>query len=122
MRLDPATVRTRLHERRRQLVARYRDAVQRVDEELDSREIEREENASELWDARFLQAMGNGDAQAFRDVIAALKRLDEGSYGVCIECGEPIDEARLAAIPEASLCIADAEKKQAAGRKAAPLA
>lgn len=46
----------------------------------------------------------------------ALARLDEGSYGTCGQCGDPIPEARLEAVPETTLCvhcqeIRDAEDK-----------
>jgi RNA polymerase-binding transcription factor DksA len=36
---------------------------------------------------------------------AALKRLDDGSYGLCIDCTEPIPPARLSAQPLASRCL-----------------
>src|SRR3984957_10622987 len=36
---------------------------------------------------------------------AALGRLADGRYGVCVRCGEPIGEARLAARPAARTCI-----------------
>ena len=35
----------------------------------------------------------------------ALARLEAGTYGFCERCGEPIDFARLKALPSASLCI-----------------
>lgn len=35
----------------------------------------------------------------------ALKRLREGAYGICEECGEPIAPARLQAMPEVTTCI-----------------
>ncbi len=35
----------------------------------------------------------------------ALGRLDDGSYGVCESCGEPIGKARLMAFPRATLCL-----------------
>jgi RNA polymerase-binding transcription factor len=35
----------------------------------------------------------------------ALRQAQEGSYGICERCGEPIDPARLEALPEATLCI-----------------
>jgi DnaK suppressor protein len=38
-------------------------------------------------------------------VDAALQAIEEGSYGDCAECGEPIASKRLAAIPWASNCI-----------------
>ena len=39
------------------------------------------------------------------EITAALRRLDEGRYGVCERCGEPIGEARLEARPAARTCI-----------------
>ena len=39
------------------------------------------------------------------DVDAALMAMNEGSYGTCLECGEPIASRRLQAIPWASHCI-----------------
>jgi RNA polymerase-binding protein DksA len=45
-------------------------------------------------------------------VERALTRMKEGSYGICRECGKPIDEARLKAIPWSRLCIECASKHQ----------
>ncbi len=39
-------------------------------------------------------------------VTAALRRLEEGSYGTCQDCGGPIGESRLLALPEAGRCAA----------------
>lgn len=39
------------------------------------------------------------------DVEAALGKLDEGTYGSCEICGQPIGEARLTAMPAARFCI-----------------
>ena len=36
---------------------------------------------------------------------AALDRLNEGDYGTCVECGEPISPARLHALPEVQTCV-----------------
>ena len=49
-------------------------------------------------------------------VDAALGRLDAGTYGACVTCGQPIDPARLEALPAASHCI-DCQRKAAAGRR-----
>ena len=43
-------------------------------------------------------------------VDAALERLDEGTYGKCVNCGKQIDPERLRAIPEAPMCM-DCESK-----------
>ena len=39
------------------------------------------------------------------EVLKALKKIDEGSFGVCEECGEEISVKRLEARPETTLCI-----------------
>ena len=41
------------------------------------------------------------------DVEHALERLENGSYGTCEACGEPIDDARLEAQPAARFCMRD---------------
>jgi len=38
-------------------------------------------------------------------VDRALEKLEEGTYGRCDRCGEPIEESRLRAVPEATLCL-----------------
>ena len=40
------------------------------------------------------------------------KKLDEGSYGECDECGKPIAEGRLEALPWATLCVDDAAARR----------
>jgi len=42
-------------------------------------------------------------------IDAALRRLDAGGYGECLECGEPIAAGRLTADPTATLCLICAE-------------
>ncbi len=41
-----------------------------------------------------------------REIDAALARMDEGRYGRCVECAQPLPESRLDAFPMASLCLA----------------
>jgi DnaK suppressor protein len=41
------------------------------------------------------------------EIEAALQRIEDGSYGLCSECGRPIGEERLEAVPYATLCIDD---------------
>ena len=51
--------------------------------------------------------------QNVRDLLQkidrALKRIDEGTYGVCDRCGKPIEKARIKALPYVDLCIKDAQ-------------
>jgi len=45
------------------------------------------------------------ESHLLRQVKAALRRIDDGSFGTCMECESAIGPRRLAALPWASLCI-----------------
>lgn len=45
------------------------------------------------------QAMLENDRALLRKIEAALVRLDEGKYGICVRCGKPIPARRLEALP-----------------------
>jgi len=47
-----------------------------------------------------------------RNIEAALKRIEEGDYGYCVDCGEAIAEKRLNYDPAAARCIACAERAE----------
>lgn len=47
----------------------------------------------------------NTDYQTKRAVETALKLLEEGEYGICQECGDPINPKRLEAIPWTTMCV-----------------
>lgn len=96
--------RDRLRARRTQLLTRYRDAGDRADEELATPARDPVDAASEQWDARVLSEMSDTDARALDGVIAALDRLDAGTYGICAACRQPIEPARLQLLPEAAEC------------------
>ncbi len=54
------------------------------------------------------------------DIDQALMRIDEGSYGVCVRCGKPIDERRLEALPTArydAACQAAIEQEKGIGTR-----
>jgi RNA polymerase-binding transcription factor DksA len=51
------------------------------------------------------QADLSRDQEELRDIEAARRRLDDGSYGVCTDCGVDIGFERLHAEPEAARCI-----------------
>ena len=44
-------------------------------------------------------------------VLDALVRLENGSYGVCVDCGKPVPEGRLEVKPEAARCLACQAKR-----------
>lgn len=53
------------------------------------------------------------DAKILQAIEGALRRIDAGTYGVCRDCGDPIAEARLNAIPWTRSCVSCKEKQKA---------
>ena len=51
------------------------------------------------------------DAKILQAIEEALVRVEEGTYGVCRDCGEPVAAARLKAIPWTRVCISCKEKQ-----------
>lgn len=60
------------------------------------------------------------DAGELAEVEAALARVADGTYGACVECGEPIPHARLVASPSAPRCIACQQRLEAGARRGPP--
>ena len=71
------------------------------------------DTASATYDRELDEGLEEGAQQTLDDIDAALRRIDEGSYGTCEVCGEPIGAERLSAIPWARLCIDDQRKQNA---------
>ena len=67
--------------------------------------------ASEMYDRELDEGLEEGAQQTLDEIEAALIRIEEGTYGVCEICGEPIGADRLSAIPWARLCIDDQRKQ-----------
>ena len=63
------------------------------------------ERAKELEDSEVVDALGNEAQAEIAKISAALRRMDKGDYGLCIECGSEINFGRLEAHPTADECI-----------------
>jgi DnaK suppressor protein len=68
-------------------------------EVLDFKDVAAEETRSVVDEITLAHAAGELD-----QVVAALRRLREGSYGCCQDCGEDIDGRRLLALPSTPFC------------------
>lgn len=79
---------------------------QRIDEDLDDPlDPDSSERAIEMEDDVSLEGEAALVAREIASAKRALARIDDGSYGTCVRCGEEIAPARLEARPEAALCI-----------------
>lgn len=63
------------------------------------------DHASEILDREVGESLEVNAAALVQEIDAALARIDEGTYGTCARCGQPIPEERLAAVPYAVLCV-----------------
>ncbi len=61
--------------------------------------------AANAYTKELLMSMSTNDRQLLDSIDAALDRIDDGEYGKCVNCGEPIQEKRLEAVPWARHCI-----------------
>ncbi len=58
-----------------------------------------------------VEALAGNLRESLTDVEAALAKLDNGTFGDCEACGQPIPPARLEAAPAARLCMECASKR-----------
>jgi RNA polymerase-binding protein DksA len=62
------------------------------------------EQAAQLGNVAVVSALESEAVQQIAEIDAALQRLEAGTYGACISCGEPIGEGRLKVRPAATQC------------------
>ena len=63
------------------------------------------DSATAMHDRELDYTLTENETQVLGEIDAALARIDAGTYGICTNCGKPIGEERLEALPWASLCI-----------------
>ena len=68
--------------------------------------------ASDAVDRNMLDSLGAQDANRLTLINNALLRIQQGKYGLCLQCGKPIPEARLETLPYAFMCINCASKAE----------
>ena len=109
-----------LEDRRRELMNEVQDKIRDVRTEGGGkeREVLDQGESSEVdiqEDIEF--ALIQMKSETLNKVDAALRRLEEGTYGNCFECGEEISEARLRALPFAARCKDCEEERETAERR-----
>ncbi|CAM4210012.1 TraR/DksA family transcriptional regulator [Treponema peruense] len=72
--------------------------------------------ASDAIDRTLLNSLGEADQRRLLMIDRALDRIRQGTYGMCLTCGNPIPEARLEAIPYAALCVECQSKEERRNR------
>lgn len=73
---------------------------------LDQQSVGRLSRVDAMQGQAMAQASERRRQQRVAQIKAALARMDEGEYGFCLGCGEPISDGRLKADPTAARCVA----------------
>jgi DnaK suppressor protein len=117
MSIDTDRFRTDLEERRRRVLAviEHRERGGSLEEEIgelvsSSADNHLADTASETYEREMDEGLEQDAQEQLREVDAALRRIDDGTYGTCSSCGKPIPVERLEAVPWTTLCIEDARK------------
>ena len=112
--MDTESARARLAAERRRLeeVREAADhlsagAKEAAERELSSADQHPAELATETMERELDQTVVMHAVEEIAEIDTALRKLGEGTYGLCEECGNPISEARLEAMPAARYCMDD---------------
>ena len=81
--------------------------------ENNSRQGDMADQASGTNEVEIQLKLKQTDAKILQAIDEALMRIEKGNFGICKDCGEPIAEARLNAIPWTRVCISCKEKQKA---------
>jgi DnaK suppressor protein len=103
-------LRTRLDDRQRSLLIETRDELEKSEhrqyaEVVDRAPIDEGDQSVGIELADLNMEMMNRHIREIREIEAAKARIDDGSYGICVECGRDIGFERLLAQPTALRCV-----------------
>ena len=102
-------IRRKLEQQKQELMARA--AKVRADITRSSGPLDKDfaEQVVQMENDAVLAGIGEATAAEVAQINRALAQLENGSYGVCSRCGQPIDARRLQALPYSDRCITCAE-------------
>ncbi|NOZ78230.1 MAG: TraR/DksA family transcriptional regulator [Acidobacteria bacterium] len=97
---------------KKRLTAKRIELLDRVRQAQDTEVTVGEEKAADLGDRALsstsrtvLHQLSASERGILRRIDKALERIDEGAYGTCLNCSQPIQKGRLDAVPWARFCI-----------------
>jgi len=75
-------------------------------DKLDNKELEPDMIADKYEEQTTNEGVLETLEERLKEVVDALKKIEEGTYGVCAKCGKKIEEEKLEANPAATTCMA----------------
>jgi DnaK suppressor protein len=80
--------------------------------DLSSMPIHMADLGSDNFEQEFTLSLMQTEEGVLDSIETALEKVEDGIYGLCEDCGNPISKARLTAIPYATMCIKCAQKNE----------
>jgi RNA polymerase-binding protein DksA len=87
-------------------------SLKEVSGDLSSYMIHMADVATDSYNRDFSLDLVTNEQKKLYRISKALKRIEEGTYGFCQECGKKISDKRLNAVPYAELCLEHQRKKE----------
>ena len=106
-------IREVLLQRKRRLHTEVQKIMAAATSSSDNRSVEIMDMASDSFDDDMAISLANNEVLELRAIDRALGSVEEGLYGLCSKCGEPIHILRLEALPFATTCIDCTRKLEA---------
>ena len=91
------------------LVRKTEDSGREMDSQTEAMDLA--DKASSSYMKEFIFSKSSSERQLLQEVVDALKRMQEGSYGKCKGCGELVEQKRLKVLPWVALCL-ECQKKE----------
>ncbi len=104
--LDLEAIKEQLETKRGELLDGFNRARQLTSEESEAGAPDIADRATSAFQRDFSFYVSENEARMLRLIEEALARLQNGRYGLCVSCSEPIEAPRLHALPWARHCIA----------------
>ena len=104
VRVDYEYFKTLLQNKRKTLLQEAAQTIEEIDETSEV-VADSTDQASLESDRAFLLRIRDRERKLISKIDEALNRIQNGTFGTCMECGEPISQKRLEARPETTLCI-----------------
>ncbi|MCH7804449.1 MAG: TraR/DksA family transcriptional regulator [Acidobacteria bacterium] len=106
--------RQKLLEKRAELISvvqKTEDYGRQVNTEAEGMDLA--DKASSSYTKEFMFSKSDGDRQLLQEVVDALRRLDDGDFGKCMNCEEEVERKRLEAVPWSPFCLSCQAKVEA---------
>ena len=98
-------LRERLDKQRQEILDMYKQDIRAGQESADDGTEDIVDRANNAYNRELMFSLSDTERQMVLQIEAALRRMDDGVYGRCANCGNTINMRRLDAVPYARFCI-----------------